>query len=126
MVFGSFTPGSSVNGGPAPRTPAVPIYVAGYVATTNSSSTTGRAMPCSIYHCKSLIICLITQLTYSRRCRSHYSVLSARTGSTDAARRAGITPATQAAASSIPTATTNEPLLTVVSSYSCDFTSVTP
>jgi transcriptional regulator with XRE-family HTH domain len=33
---------------------------------------------------------------------------------------------TQAAASSIPTATTNALLLTVVSSYSCDFTSVTP
>lgn len=58
--------------------------------------------------------------------QGRYSVLSARTGSTDAARRAGITPATQAAASSIPTATTNAPLLTVVSSYSCDFTSVTP
>src|SRR5579863_2472131 len=48
-----------------------------------------------------------------------YSVLSALTGSTDAARRAGIIPAAQAAASSIPTATTNEPLLTVVSSNNC-------
>ena len=48
--------------------------------------------------------------------QSHYSVLNARTGSTDDARRAGITPAMQAAASRIPTATTNAPLLTVVSS----------
>src|ERR1700753_4223303 len=58
--------------------------------------------------------------------KKYHSFFSPRTGSTDAARRAGITPATQAAAISIPTATANELLLTVVSSYSCDFTNVTP
>jgi integrase/recombinase XerD len=53
-----------------------------------------------------------------------YSVLSACAGSTDAARHAGINPATHAAASNVPTATA--PPLTVVISYSCDFTSVIP
>ena len=44
-----------------------------------------------------------------------YSVLSACTGSTDAARRAGITPATNAAANSMHTAIDSALLLTVVS-----------
>jgi hypothetical protein len=64
--------------------------------------------------------------SFSLRPNQTYSILSACTGSMDAARRAGITPATQAAASSIPTATANALLLTVVISYSCDFTNRTP
>src|SRR5580692_3341636 len=58
------------------------------------------------------------------QCR--YSVRSARAGSTDAARRAGINPATHAAASKVANAAASAPPLTVVMSYNCDFTRVTP
>ena len=51
-----------------------------------------------------------------------YSILNASTGLMDAARRAGISPAIDAATPSVTTATVKTPASTLVTSYSCDFT----